>query len=295
MSSVSLAAPHELMPALRVLFGHLPDPEGERGAKRCHDALTASADPTGVFVARDDAGRVRGAMLAQALPGALGVAWPPRAPTPDAEDALVRTACEWLAARGVKVCQAFASADELPAAAPLARNGFARVTQLVSMRRELDPEKDGARPEDRLDGAHYLPGLRGLFAAAYLTTHAGTLDCPELDSGRTATEQLAGAELPDGPSPWHFLAQRDGATVGLSQAAPRGDVLELLYLGVVPSARGRGLGGRLLRRLLADAAPAFAAVELSVDARNEPALRLYHRHGFAETGRREVFLAYPGL
>jgi ribosomal protein S18 acetylase RimI-like enzyme len=31
---------------------------------------------------------------------------------------------------------------------------------------------------------------------------------------------------------------------------------------------------------------------LSVDARNEPAIRLYSRSGFIETGRREVYLRH---
>jgi ribosomal protein S18 acetylase RimI-like enzyme len=35
----------------------------------------------------------------------------------------------------------------------------------------------------------------------------------------------------------------------------------------------------------------YRTVSISVDARNEPALRLYRRHRFEETGRQEVFLA----
>ena len=33
------------------------------------------------------------------------------------------------------------------------------------------------------------------------------------------------------------------------------------------------------------------AVTLSVDARNDPALRLYHRHGFRMLDRKDVYLA----
>jgi mycothiol synthase len=67
---------------------------------------------------------------------------------------------------------------------------------------------------------------------------------------------------------------------------------ELVYLGVVPEARGRGWGRALARQALG-AARAGGARELTVcvDARNEPAGRLYDEMGFVEYDRREVFLA----
>ena len=65
---------------------------------------------------------------------------------------------------------------------------------------------------------------------------------------------------------------------------------------MVPPERGRGYGQDLLAFALAEATRSrAAALVLNVDARNEPALRLYHRHLFVETERREVFLAiFPG-
>src|SRR5262245_41788537 len=94
---VSPARPHELLPALRLLF--------PQAAESTRDSL----DPDGVLVSRNTAGRVCGAVMVQVIPGALGLAWPPRAESPEVEDALVTAACDWLRSRGVKVCQAFAS------------------------------------------------------------------------------------------------------------------------------------------------------------------------------------------
>jgi mycothiol synthase len=296
--SVSAAAPHELMPALRMLFGRRPDPDREGRAERCRAAIAAgAADPTAVFVSRDGAGRVCGAALVQALPGALGVARPPRADSPEAGDALAAAACDWLRARGVKVCQAFMPADELPDAAPLERNGFRHVTQLVSMRREVDRERDALPPGEGPDGVYYRPEFRERFAATLLATHEGTLDCPELNGTRTPAELAAGFDLPDRESSGHFLAESGGVPVGLVMFEPGDDrMTELTYLGVVPAARGSGVGDRLVRLVLHHAGLAgHLAVSLAVDARNEPALRLYRRHGFAETERREVWLAqFPG-
>jgi ribosomal protein S18 acetylase RimI-like enzyme len=52
-----------------------------------------------------------------------------------------------------------------------------------------------------------------------------------------------------------------------------------LAIAVLPLHIGRGLGGRLLARLLEDARPAHPAVALSVRESN-PARRLYERLGF---------------
>src|SRR5688500_3095543 len=103
---VSRAAPHELLPACRLLFA-------EGRAEHSRDRILSAAHTSGVFVARDANGRLHAAALVQALPGALGVAWPPRGDSRAAVDAATAAACEWLRGRGVKVCQAFAAASEV--------------------------------------------------------------------------------------------------------------------------------------------------------------------------------------
>jgi ribosomal protein S18 acetylase RimI-like enzyme len=61
------------------------------------------------------------------------------------------------------------------------------------------------------------------------------------------------------------------------------DVPEL-SIGVSDAARGQGVGGALIDALVDAARDAgFPAVSLSVD-RNNPALRLYERHGFRDAG-----------
>ncbi len=57
-----------------------------------------------------------------------------------------------------------------------------------------------------------------------------------------------------------------------------------LGIGVSPEARGEGVGSALLEELKATAqAQGFAALSLSVDREN-PARRLYERHGFQDAG-----------
>src|SRR5690349_16226883 len=104
--TVSPAAAHELLPACRLLFT-------EGRAEHSRDRILSDAHTSGLFVARDASGRLRAAALVQALPGALGVAWPPRGDSVEAIDAATTAACEWLRSRGVKVCQAFAETGEV--------------------------------------------------------------------------------------------------------------------------------------------------------------------------------------
>jgi ribosomal protein S18 acetylase RimI-like enzyme len=57
--------------------------------------------------------------------------------------------------------------------------------------------------------------------------------------------------------------------------------MELVYLGLVPQARGQDLGDILIRKALATAAEHHGSqMQLAVDSLNAPALKLYFRHGF---------------
>lgn len=73
---------------------------------------------------------------------------------------------------------------------------------------------------------------------------------------------------------------------GLALARQAGGESELLTIAVVPEARHRGLGRRLLTAVLTLCPhPVF----LEVDADNAAALALYGRAGFAECGRRPAY------
>ena len=61
-----------------------------------------------------------------------------------------------------------------------------------------------------------------------------------------------------------------------------------LAIAVVPNARGKGVGGKLLDALLQRAREeGFAAISLSVDRRNSGAIALYQQHGFEQVGETE--------
>jgi ribosomal protein S18 acetylase RimI-like enzyme len=94
------------------------------------------------------------------------------------------------------------------------------------------------------------------------------------------------------PGTW-WLARDGGDPVGvmLASGIPDENAWEICYVGIVPEARRRGHGRELVARALLEARAAeVGQVFLTVDARNEPAWKLYRSLGFEPFDRREVFL-----
>ena len=78
--------------------------------------------------------------------------------------------------------------------------------------------------------------------------------------------------------------------VGFVLARAAGGEAEILSVGVAPQARGRGIGRRLMREMIARLPyRGTEALFLEVDEGNAPALHLYRRLGFRQVGRREAY------
>ena len=92
----------------------------------------------------------------------------------------------------------------------------------------------------------------------------------------------------------HYLvALTDGKVVGYGGLCDYPDEAFVQTLAVARAVQGAGLGARLLVALLAEAARrGQRTVSLEVRADNDPAQRLYARHGFTHTGVRRGY--YPG-
>ena len=83
-----------------------------------------------------------------------------------------------------------------------------------------------------------------------------------------------------------------GRLVGYAGLCDYPDEAFVQTLAVAPAAQGRGLGGRLLTALLDEAERrGQRTVSLEVRADNEPAQRLYAKHGFTRTGVRRGYYA----
>ena len=146
----------------------------------------------------------------------------------------------------------------------------------------------------------------GAFASLADRTYRETLDCPLLSEHRTAVQTLRGYQSAVAFEPnWWFrviekqsrrtigclvLARHRGGdqrrqggpvdNVAAENVAPE-NVAEIVYMGLVPKARRRGLGRELLRHAMQVARRGDCSrIILAVDRRNHPAKSIYQHAGF---------------
>jgi ribosomal protein S18 acetylase RimI-like enzyme len=81
----------------------------------------------------------------------------------------------------------------------------------------------------------------------------------------------------------------DGAPAGRLYVDRRPDALHIVDIALLPEHRGNGVGGAILRDLLAEAAAAGKPVRIHVEHLN-PALRLYERLGFRRIDDGGIYL-----
>jgi GNAT superfamily N-acetyltransferase len=118
---------------------------------------------------------------------------------------------------------------------------------------------------------------------------------PELQGVRSLDDIIDGhrANGRFAPGCWQYgqiPAQPDAAAVLLLEAIPEKDAWEIAYLGLTPTARGRGLGRIAIGHAIELARPRASRLQLAVDIRNHPATRLYDAVGFVPFDRRSVHM-----
>jgi ribosomal protein S18 acetylase RimI-like enzyme len=79
-----------------------------------------------------------------------------------------------------------------------------------------------------------------------------------------------------------------GEAAGRLYVHHRDEEMRIVDIALLPERRGAGIGGAILRQLLAEAAAAAKPVRIHVERLN-PALRLYERLGFRRTGDDAVY------
>jgi ribosomal protein S18 acetylase RimI-like enzyme len=267
--------------------------------------LVASGDlaADGVLVARAG-GVVCGVTVFAVNAGAAGQMWPPQVrpsfPCQALEDMLVHAAIGYLRAAGSRYIQVLLTDDDLSAIPCLARHGFAHLSALLTLNHTLRPSAAlpaAAPPRASLTYHSLAEAGARLLRDVMHRTYKDTLDFPELNGVRTVDDTME-AHRRHGiyhPEQW-LVAQERGEPVGvllLAELADRGD-WELSYVGVVPGARGRGLGKELVREALRRAAQLRTRqLTVAVDTRNLPAWNLYAGLGFQPLEEHRVYLLIP--
>jgi ribosomal protein S18 acetylase RimI-like enzyme len=303
-----LACPPEARAeALEVLYHRLP-----RSLRAglvdglLNDDRDGLVDLSGLWIARrpgwvlgTDA--IVGTLMTQALGGRAVAVWAPEVRPSWGRAAsaarLIHEALDAYKARGFAIAQAVLDETVGPrGGADLARGGMPWVTDLLYLWRDTTP-LIVAESDRRLEWRGLGEVDEDLFRATVRATYEGSLDMPELEGARSLDDALDGhrgngrfapelwrlGRVPDHPD--------EAAVLLLSAAAADRDAWEVVYLGLTPAARGRGLGARAIAHALELARPHADALELAVDVRNRPALRLYAAACFVPLDRRAVHLA----
>jgi len=251
--------------------------------------------PEGLLEARRG-GRLVGALFSQAQGGRSAVVWPPRIVSGEpaaTAGQLLAAASELLAHQGV--CAAHALLETVTEADDVAlrASGFEPLAELIYLM-SLEETFPRERPVGAIDFEPYCPANHDRLVRVVEATYERTLDCPQLDGVRDTENVLAGYRATGtfDPARW-LIVQHQGQDVGCLLLAdhPQDESWELVYMGLIVSARGRGWGRHIARyaQWLTSQAGRPRLV-VAVDAANAPATRMYLAVGFQVCDRRSVYL-----
>jgi mycothiol synthase len=280
--------------ALRQLFA-AKDPAQQEGLAEAIAAAerTGAGAFDGVFATVDAAS---GACWVQRTPGNTAVVWPPE-PRAAAGPLLLRAAAHYSDECGIAVAQINVGEHDGFDSNVMASVGFPQLAKLLYLYADVAPRS--ARNREATAECEFLGHADEdpeQLASLIEATYAGTLDCPALDGIRSNNDVLAGYRVQGEYLPQHWYRAmmpnpngRPSGVLILSSHASTGN-WELVYMGVVPAARGQGFGRRIVEFALDAAARGGAErLVLAVDAENHPAVDTYRAAGFVEWDRRIVF------
>lgn len=279
--------------ALRHLFEGLSEAQ-QPGLVRAIDAVAGENQDAwnGLLVATR--GRVPvAAIWVQHGAGNTATVWLPATSDVEAE-ALLRAAREYIDQHGIGLAQILTPADGPVDAGALTATGFPRLVDLIYLYCEASVPTE-LEPADR-DDVEFLPGAGEepeRLKALLQRTYVDSLDCPALDAARPMGDVIATYREQGeyDPARWFFVV-RNGVDIGalLLSEHPDAGNWELIYMGVTPEARGRGLGATIASRALQVAALGGAKrLMLAVDQENHHALNAYRAAGFRQWDRQTVY------
>ncbi|MGE3406101.1 MAG: GNAT family N-acetyltransferase [Pirellulales bacterium] len=247
--------------------------------------------------------RLAGGLWVRPQPGATALVEPPLVLPPDdvaIATALLCGAVQELSRAGMRLAQALIETPAAQYPESWQAAGFAHSADLayLSAGESAFPV---VLPDDGLQFEAFQESQSPRLASLIEQTYQGSLDCPALDGVRNLDDVLSGYRATGlyDPANW-FFARQGGQDIGclLLTTHPAGleiadSPLELVYMGVVPAARGQGFGRGLVRYAQWHARRlGRRRLLLAVDASNQPAVRTYAECGFTAWAMRQVWLKF---
>jgi ribosomal protein S18 acetylase RimI-like enzyme len=282
-----------------VSAGHDPD---RRAVQRfLHYAETNAVSLDGLWARLGPGGRIDTTVLAVPSPGRTAMVFATH-PAEAAQTAgiaqLVDHACHQIAAWRVDLAQALVDPGETLERRMFQAAGFKELAVLSYLERPLSktnaplPPQWPAGVQVRIEPYH--DGRDSELATVLERSYEQTLDCPGLYGLRRTEDIIAGHKATGrfDPSLWTLLTVDEQlAGVVLINPFPGHKTAELVYIGLAPFARGRGLGRQLLRHGLCRLqGRRERSITLAVDERNTPALALYESEGFRPAVQRAALI-----
>jgi len=207
---------------------------------------------------------------------------------------LVSGMCGHFASQGVQLAQVLLESQSHQAGQFFASMGFKEIAELIYLQGNV-PRNTAAPPmPQHARWLEYSESTHAIFADAILKTYRDSLDCPALSGLRDIDDVIAGHRATGefDPTGWQLLLEGDQARGALLLSRiPQTDAMELVYLGLSPEARGRGLGIFLMRQVFfLILRSQRRRLSLAVDSKNEPALKLYYRFGMRQVATRRAMI-----
>ena len=175
--------------------------------------------------------------------------------------------------------------------------GFESIATLQYMKLDMSRADITPAPSDAVTGLHWQPYSKSnhnLFRKVIAASYQGSLDCVALAGRRDIEDVIAGHKAAGEFDERHWWLLSDAQhLLGciLLARLPQQAKMELVYVGVSPDARGRGLGRLLVNKALETTRKSRSnTLTLAVDSTNSPALRLYEAVGFQTCERRAALI-----
>jgi GNAT superfamily N-acetyltransferase len=244
-------------------------------------------------------GSLRGAAWAQRLSGNIAQFWPPQFDAGYDQQAAFRLAdsvMQDLDQTSVEMTQAFLSSPDVETIAALQNAQFRHLADLLYMACPSERFPLAAPDPCELNYVPYHGGQRSRLIHLIEKTYEGTLDCTALNGARDVDHIINGYQATGVYRPENWLFVRSDHDVGVLLLAdhPNARHWELMYMGLVPEARGRGWGRQITRyaQWLARGANVERIV-VAVDVANAPAVAMYQSAGFEMWDKRAVYVRFP--